>query len=382
MTRRHRLTDQGVSALKVRAKRYTFADPELPGHYVRVQPNGSKSFVVVARDPRGKQHWRTVGAPPMLIDDARDIGRKIIRSIREAPPDSFEGVAAEWFKRYVTKKGLRSASELERFLKVHILPEWSGRDLASIKRSDITKMLDHIEDEHGARQADYALDIVRRICNWQATRDDNYASPIVRGMRRTNPKERQRTRILSDDEIRRVWAAADPESSFGGIVRMLLVTAQRLDKVASMAWDDLDGDVWKIRTEEREKGNAGELALPDIAMDIVRLRSQSEGLIFPSRGGNQLGGLAKYKRKLDRDSSTKGWVLHDLRRSARSLMARVGVRPDVAERVMGHAIAGVEGVYDRHQYKDEKADALKRLAQQIMDIVVPPPANVRKLRRA
>ena len=69
MTRRHRLTDQGVSALKARAKRYTFADPELPGHYVRVQPNGSKSFVVVTRDPRGKQHWRTVGAPPMLIDE-------------------------------------------------------------------------------------------------------------------------------------------------------------------------------------------------------------------------------------------------------------------------------------------------------------------------
>ena len=256
------------------------------------------------------------------------------------------------------------------------MPEWSGRDLASIKRSDITKMLDHIEDEHGARQADYALDIVRRICNWQATRDDNYASPIVRGMRRTNPKERQRTRILSDDEIRRVWASTDPESSFGGIVRMLLVTAQRLDKVASMAWGDLDGDVWKIRTEEREKGNAGELALPDIAMDIVRLRSRSEGLIFPSRGGRQLGGLAKYKRKLDRDLSVKGWVLHDLRRSARSLMARAGVRPDVAERVMGHTIEGVEGVYDRHSYRDEKAQALAALAALVRDIVNPPPANV------
>ena len=379
MTRRHRLTDQGVSTLGVRAKRYTFADPELPGHYVRVQPNGSKSFVVVARDPRGKQHWRTVGSPPMLIDDARDIGRQVIRSIREAPPDSFEGVAAEWFKRYVIKKGLRSTPELDRFLRVHILPAWSGRDMASIKRSDITKLLDHIEDEHGARQADYALDIVRRVCNWHATRDDNYASPIVRGMRRTNPKERQRTRILSDDEIRRVWAATDPDSSFGGIVRMLLITAQRLDKVASMAWGDLDGNVWKIRTEEREKGNAGEIVLPDVAMQIISTRPRSGGYVFPSRGGKQLGGWAKYKRKLDRDSGVTGWVLHDLRRSARSLMARAGVRPDVAERVMGHAIAGIEGVYNRFQYRHEKADALKRLAQQIMDIVVPPPANVRKL---
>src|SRR5512135_2864751 len=100
MTRRHRLTDDAVCKLKPKVKRYTFADPELPGHYVRVQPSGAKCFVVVARDPRGKQHWRTIGAPPMAIDDARDIGRKVIRSIREAPPDSFEAIVSEWFKRH------------------------------------------------------------------------------------------------------------------------------------------------------------------------------------------------------------------------------------------------------------------------------------------
>ena len=88
MTRRQRLDDAGVAALKPKANRYTHADPELPGHYVRIQPNGSKSFVVVARDPRGKQHWRTIGSPPMKIDDARDEGRKTIRSIREARPGS------------------------------------------------------------------------------------------------------------------------------------------------------------------------------------------------------------------------------------------------------------------------------------------------------
>jgi integrase len=379
MTRRHRLTDQGVSALKARAQRYTFADPELPGHYVRVQPNGSRSFVVVARDPRGKQHWRTIGAPPMTIDDARDIGRKVIRSIREAPPDSFEGVAGEWFKRHVVKKGLRSADDLDQFLRRHINPHWSGRDFSSIRRSDIAKLLDHIEDDHGGRQADYALDIIRRICNWHAARDDNYNSPVVRGMRRTNPKEQERTRVLSDEEIRRVWNATDAETSFGGIVRLLLLTTQRLDKVATMRWDDISGNVWVIATEEREKGNAGELVLPNTAVAILTARPRTDGFVFPSRGGKQLGGWAKYKRKLDEGSGVTDWVFHDLRRTARSLMSRAGVQPHIAERVMGHAIAGVEAVYDRHQYRDEKADALKRLAQQIMDIVVPPPANVRKL---
>jgi integrase len=379
MTRR--FTDESVAKLKAKAKRYTVADPELIGHYVRVQPNGSKSFVVVVRDPTKKQHWQTIGAPPMTIDAARDLARKAIRSIREAPPSSFEGVASEWFKRYVIKNGLRSADLLAGFMQRHLYPAWSGRDFASIKRADITKLLDHIEDEHGARQADYALDIVRRVANWHAARDDNYNSPVVRGMRRTKPKERQRDRILTDDEIRRVWNAADAKSSFGGVVKLLLVTGQRLDKVASMRWGDLDGNVWTIRTEAREKGNAGELVLPDIAMEIIALRKRGDGFIFPSRGGEQLGGLAKYKRKLDRDSGVTGWVLHDLRRTARSLLSRCGVRPDIGERLLGHAIGGVGGVYDRHSYAVEKADAIKRLAQEITDIVVHPSANVEKLRR-
>ena len=126
MTRRHRLTDEGVAKLTARASRYTFADPELPGHYVRVQPTGAKSYVVVARDPRGKQHWRTVGALPMKIEDARDLGRKIIRSIREAPPDSFEGVAQEWFKRHMLKRGLRSAGEVRSLYEAASIPGMVG----------------------------------------------------------------------------------------------------------------------------------------------------------------------------------------------------------------------------------------------------------------
>ena len=86
---------------------------------------------------------------------------------------------------------------------------------------------------------------------------DDYSSPIREGMARIeNPSERARDRILSDDEIRTMWKACDGLGTFGNLVKMLLLTAQRRTKVATMKWDDLDGDLWTIETEHREKGNA------------------------------------------------------------------------------------------------------------------------------
>ena len=111
---------------------------------------------------------------------------------------------------------------------------------------------------------------MRGICNWYATRNDDYASPIVRGMRRSNPKERERDRILNDDEIRAVWAEAERGGTFGAFVRVLLLTAQRRDTVASMRWADVAVDgTWSIPSEDRAKGTGGELVLPEIAREIV-----------------------------------------------------------------------------------------------------------------
>jgi len=143
-----------------------------------------------------------------------------------------------------------------------------------------------------------------------------------------------------------------------------------------MRWEDLDleAGVWTIPNEGRQKGTGGELLLPEMALDIIKTTPRFVGpWVFPGRGENH---FKSYKHLDEND----GWTLHDLRRTARSLMSRAKVQPHIAERVLGHAIGGVEGVYDRHSYREDKADALKRLAQQIMDIVTPPPSNVRRLR--
>jgi len=378
---RKTLSDKGVAALKPRAQRYAFPDPELRGHFVRVQPSGSRTFVTVARDPNGKQVWTTIGAADVLkIEEAREQARNAIRRVKagqpalEAPPakpDSLQAVAENWLKRHVVAKRLRSEREIRRVLAKYVFPQWAERDFISIKRSDVAALLDQVEDKHGSRQADIVLANLRSIANWFASRDDDYVSPFVRGMRRH--KNGPRARIPTDDELRLVWKAADEGGQFGAIVKLLLCTGQRRDKVSKMKFADIVDGVWMIDTDEREKGNAGSLVLPSQALAIIRAQPRvgNNPFVFAGRSGNAYNnsqakpGFDALLPPLPR------WTLHDLRRTSRSLMSRAGVRPDIAERVLGHAIVGVEGTYDRHHYGAEKAAALGKLATLIEGIVHP-----------
>jgi integrase len=382
MSRRKSLSDIGVADLKPRAKRYVAPDPELSGLYIRVQPSGAKSYVAVARDPFGKQIWATVGSTNLFgIEEAREMARDAIKAIKagedRAAPDSFKSVAEQWLKRHVCANELRTQAEIERCLNKYVFPAWESREFTSIRRGDVAKLLDAIQDKHGPRQADCCLTIVRSISNWYATRHDDYVSPVVRGMRRSDPKRQKRARILDDDEIRTIWRTA--EGTFGAIVKLALLTAQRREKIATMRWEDVsvDGE-WRIPSEDREKGTGGAMVLPEMALEIIRAqpRFATNPYVFAGRGDGHFNGFSPCKRTLDAKVKIAPWVIHDLRRSARSLMSRAGVRRDIAERVMGHAIVGVEGIYDRHSYRDEKADALKRLAALVETIINPPVGNV------
>jgi integrase len=392
---RHKtLSDRAVVALKPRSARYTVPDPELRGHYVRVQPSGAKSFVAVTVSPDGKQIWTTIERTDRVtIDAAREKARAILARVRKGLPAeeeprkkqvSFEDVAEQWRERHVLKNGLRSEPEITRLLRTHVYPAWKGRSFVSIRRSDVAALLDHVEDNHSARQADYVLNVVRSVMNWFATRHDDYVPPIVRGMRRQSPNAQARARILDDEEIRLIWHTAESAGNFGGIVRMCLLTAQRRSKVAAMRWSDIsDRDEWSVPAGPREKGTGGLLVLPDAAAAVVRVQPHigENPFVFAGRGNVPFRGLGQAKVRFDAKlPSVAPWVIHDLRRTARSLMARAGVRPDVAERVMGHVIGGVEGVYDRHDYRAEKADALRRLAA-LLSAIVEVPENVIPLQR-
>jgi integrase len=398
------LTDAGVSVLKPRGARYFCPDPQLAGHGVRVSPTGAKSFVAVTRDPFGKQVWATIGGSDLFtIDEARERAREAIKRIQAGKPafeapvkqESFQDVAEQWLKRHVAAKGLRSAGDLARLLKTRVYPRWADRPFVEIRRSDVAKLLDEIEDNHGPRQADMILAIVRGVMNWHVARSDDYTAPIGRGMRRTHPNERARSRTLSDDELRAFWKATEGADPFSGFVRLLLLSGQRRSALAAMRWQDLAPDgTWTIPAEARQKGTAGELKLPRVAIAIIGAQPKvgDNPYLFPA-SRNAKGREHAYatnfgKRKAALDGKVAAalgapppsWTLHDLRRTSRSLLSRAGVRPDIAERVLGHVQPGVAGIYDRHAYFDEKAAALAKLAA-LIDTIVNPRDTVVAMRK-
>jgi integrase len=386
MARRKTLTDAQIAALKPKGKRYAVADPELPSFYVRVTPTGAKSFAAVATDPSGKQIWTTIGTPALYtIEEARTKARGIIKAVRDgegAGNDTFLSVSGAWVKRHVEKNGIRTRAEIERILAKYILPAWAGRDFGSIKRSDVTELLDKIEDKHGPRMADCCLTVFSSIANWYAARHDSYSSPLVRGMKRAAGKDRQRERTLDDDEIRAVWGALPLGDTFGDLVKLLLLTGQRREKVVGMKWADLSDGKWTLPTTKREKGNAGELTLPAMALDIIgnRPRFASNPYVFAAaRGRSHFSGFSRSKEALDKKLALPHWQLHDLRRSGRTLMSRAGVSREHAERVLGHVIPGVERVYDQHRYDIEKTKALAALAG-LVERILKPAANVTPIR--
>ena len=295
---------------------------------------------------------------------------------------TFREIAADWLELHVLPRGLRTEPEIRRCLAKYIPSDWQDRKFASIKRSDLSFLLDHIQKNSGPRQADLVLGIISSVARWYTTRSDTFVSPVVPGMKRSVAPPRDR--ILNDDEIRAVWQHAP--GTFGGICRLALLTAQRRAKLVGLRWSDIvespTGREWRIRSERREKGTGETLVLPRLALDVIEAQPRlvSNEHVFAGRGDGPFNSFSQAVREFEAKVGPVTWTLHDLRRTSRSLMSRAGVSGDVAERVLGHTQGGVEATYNRHRYVEEKAAALRKLAGLIATIINPPAANVVPLR--
>jgi integrase len=168
---------------------------------------------------------------------------------------------------------------------------------------------------------------------------------------------------------------------FSAYVRFLLLTAARRNEASEMEWAEVDGGDWTLPAARNKTKLDLVRPLSRAAREIIEGLPKAGPFVFTTNGARPISNFSQFKRRLDAVSGTKGWTLHDLRRTARSLMSRAGVDKDHAERCLGHVIGGVRAVYDRHEYHREKAQAFEALAALIDRIVTGTEGEVVPMRR-
>jgi integrase len=415
------------------------------GFAVRVTAAGTKSFVLFHR-AGGRKFLETLGrwdANPqggtLTVRDAIVRADKLAKDIkngrREDPrpertrrlqdgdkPDGLK-IGGDWkgkdddqkepglldlfIERYA-KKNLRSADMIEQQFRRLVKPRIGDIGIYELKRSQVSRMLDEIAKANGERMADLVLAYVRKAFNWYEVNghDDDFRSPVVRGMARTKPKERKRKRVLADDEIRDLWAALETltdvrpgqntlpvPACYPAFLKMLLLTATRRNESARMHSAEIEGDLWTIPGERYKNKLDHVVPLTAQALALfgekpANLKKNAWFIFSTTNGAKAFGGFSKAKIAHDeaiadiREKAGRApmerWTLHDLRRTARSLMSRAKVPTDHAERALGHVMGGVRETYDRYEYLDEKRAAFEALAL-LVSRILNPAANVEEL---
>jgi integrase len=373
---RRTLTDRFCATARARdgEAQTDYFDASVPGLSLRVSASRKAwSYLFTWGGRRARMSLGTYPATSLAAARSRaEAARGDVeagKDPRAGKPDTLREVCEEWAGRegVAIRTGAYRRATLERL----IYPALGNRPIADIRRSDIVRVLDRIEDASGPAMADQTLAYLRRVMNWHEGRADDFRSPIVRSMGRTLAPPRDR--ILTDGELRAVWAAS-AEGMFGGFVRFLLLTGCRRQEAAGMRWSEIAGSDWTLPAA-RNKTKA-ELVRPLSGAALAALPPKAGPFVFSTDGGaTAMRAFSFFLERFNRAAGVSDWTLHDLRRTARSLMSRAGVASDHAERCLGHAIGGVRGVYDRHRYVAEMARAYEALAAQI-DRIVEPRENV------
>src|SRR5215471_5104265 len=288
------------------------------GFGVRVTAAGARAFVLNYR-LRGREHRFTIGAWPdwsvlKAVREARNLRQRVDRGENpiedRAPSPATAAVASildEFVARYVRnpKQPLRerTADEYESAFNRLVKPRIGKLGIYEVRRSHIIKMLDEIEDVNGPVMADRTLAYVRKAFNWYATRDDQFGVPVVRGMARVKPRERARTRILSDEEILFIWPALEEVGNYGAFVKMLLLTAQRNQEVAHMSYKEIGDDgVWTIPAERYKSKRPHHVPLSKAALTLIAARPKVVDCdyVFPTKAKTPYTRSGKSKVVLDR----------------------------------------------------------------------------------
>jgi integrase len=252
-----------------------------------------------------------------------------------------------------------------------VLPVWRGRTIHDIKRRDVIEVVEAVAEDRPI-MANRTLAILSRFFGWLGERDVLVASP-VHGVKRPSA-ETARDRILTDGEVKVLWAACDAIGDPAGTcIKVLLLTGQRRSEVAGMRRSEISGDLWTIPPQRVKNAKRHDVPLSRQVFDLIENMPDLGNHVFGMSGSAPLGHFDHAKRLIDAHMKpVTPWVFHDLRRTTASGMAKLGIRLPVIEKVLNHvsgSFRGIVGVYQHHDFAAEKRDALQRWADRVDEIV-------------
>ena len=381
-----------------------YFDSAYPGLALRITAKGVKSWTYFGR-VHGKIKRATLGRYPDLslakarrkAGETADAMRQGIdpaaakRAQRAAVRDNFEGVLTEWLKRDQAEN--RSHAEVKRLIERETLPAWRGRLMSTITRRDVLDCIDAVVDRGSPIMARRLHAHLHRLFRWSVGRGIITANPME-GMEKPG-SETQRDRVLSDAELASVWRAAEKVGwPFGPVVRLLILTGARRQEIGGLRWEEIFGDKIELSGSRTKVGEAHTIPLSTAALDVIATlpRIGNSAYLFTTTGKTPVSGWTRSKELLDKaiiefndGRALSDWRLHDLRRTVATGLQRLGVGLQVTEAVLGHvggSRAGIVGVYQRHEYAEEKKAALEAWGRFVQDILTGVPAKVMPMRQA
>ena len=386
---RTKLTKSAIDALPTLPSDTVYWDAALPGFGIKVTPKGRKVFIVLYRTggagsklrkytigPTGRVtlHQARIAAQKVFAArlDGRDPAAEKRERKRRAVADRVEDLLEAFIDQRLSQN--RSGGEIARLLRREMGRAWAGRSIHEIGKRDVVEVISAIEQRGAPVAANKTLKSIKTFLRWcvgRAILDQSPAEGVP-----APAKEISRDRVLSDDEVAKViLAAREVDDPYCGIVELLVLTGQRREEVARLAWDELDltQRIWTIPKSRTKNAKPHVVQLSDQSIAVLRRVEKRGPYVSAVHGNKPFQNFAVAKRKLDELSKVPGWRLHDLRRTCVSGMARLGIAPHVADKILNHqsgTITGVAAVYQRHEFLRERKDALERWGAHVAKIVM------------
>lgn len=362
------------NAEAIPGRQVTLWDSSLPGFGLRLGA-GAKTWTVML----GKDRRRiTLGRYPLMGMQAARFEAKrlmlanaVVRNDPRITPVTFAEALKKFIEIRIPQKRLSTGKEYERILRKHFEPQWRNRAITDIARSDVHQALDCLMDTPA--MANNAFAALRLFCRWSLRRGYLLTSPCE-GLE-TPSKLTPRDRVLNWEELKKVLRAARTDT-FGTIVLLLILTAQRRSEIAGLRSEWINRDAGILILPASITKNKREHVLP-ITPFALNLLPRVDGVLFPARGHCDVAfnGWSKSMACLRKTCDIKDFRLHDLRRTAATRMAELGTLPHIVERILNHitgstahSITPLGRIYNRHLYLDEMRGALNAWERQVLKL--------------